>query len=89
MSGYQMRTTRMCETSNGIYWHADLTLDGRTVGHIEQDGHGGADKVTFQFIADREAWKNWVEDQFVGSEEDATFHLMAIEDAALVAEVTT
>jgi hypothetical protein len=77
---YTMKTTTMFEHSRGIFWSADLLLDGRKVGIIEQHGRGGADRVLIHTYDDRRAWARWVEDEFNCREEDATYALLCAEE---------
>jgi hypothetical protein len=76
--GYTMKTTGVFEHSHGVFWEADLLLDGRKIGRVEQEGRGGADSVW----VDAPYRKGWQEHcaLFAGGEERATYLLLCAEE---------
>ena len=51
-----MQTTRIVELRDGVYWEANLLLNGDKIGTILEEGNGGASKI---YIDDREQRKAW------------------------------
>jgi hypothetical protein len=78
MTTYKMQTTDCMEHSNGIAWTADLLADGVKIGIIEQDGHGGADRVYITDPANIKAWREFCATH--GGEEQTTYMLLCIEE---------
>ena len=78
---YELQTTAMMETWQGIAWTADLILDGEKVGMVENRGDGGCDIVRFDNTIGRKAWMAYVNERFEGDEELATADLLFQEDA--------
>lgn len=79
---YTMRTRDAMQMSSGVAWTADLIdPDGVTVGDIEQEGHGGSDRVDVFDRTHYDAWKQAVMHSYGKfDEEAATAWLMAKED---------
>lgn len=77
---WHIKTTKIMEHSRGIYWLADLMLDGVKVGTVEQMGRGGADEVQ---IADKSVMRLWRDHcNQMGGEEEATYALLLQEEGA-------
>jgi hypothetical protein len=81
---YTMQTTATMMHTGGCAWTADLRMHGIKVGHIEQDGRGGADVVRLFNPGGRKDWDHYVTAAFDGNEEEATFWLLLQEDALSV-----
>jgi hypothetical protein len=77
MTTYEMQTTACMEHSQGIAWTANLLADGVKIGTIEQDGHGGADRVYITDPANMKPWREFCD--IHGGEEQTTYMLMCIE----------
>lgn len=78
-SRYALNTTAVMEHSHGVAWTADLLIDGRKIGTVEQLGNGGADMVHILDQGDRDAWATHCADT-PGGEEEATYLLLCAED---------
>lgn len=77
---YEMRTTGILEHSNGVAWTADLFREGVKIGTIEQEGHGGADRVFIRDLNEMGTWRMYVDAAFAKNEEDATYFLLCKEE---------
>ena len=77
---YEIRTTGMLEHSSGIAWTAELFREGVKIGTVEQEGHGGADRVFISDLNQMGIWRMYVDAAFAKNEEAATFWLMCKED---------
>ena len=57
MSKYEMQTTRIVELRDGVYWEANLLLNGDKIGTILEEGNGGASKIYIDDGEERKAWE--------------------------------
>jgi hypothetical protein len=78
---YTMQTTKIFETTRGIYWKAHLLREGVKVGIIEQEGRGGADRVIIDDPEERAAWQQHCKTK--GGEELAAYALLIAETELL------
>lgn len=81
---YALTTESMVEMSFGVVWEGVITVDGRTVGTVEDRGDGGGTWPTFANRDDRLAWEAWLSVAYPhvdgDASEEAVAHLMFIED---------
>ncbi len=52
-----MQTTRIVELRDGVYWEANLLLNGDKIGTILEEGNGGASKIDIDDREQRKAWE--------------------------------
>jgi hypothetical protein len=77
MSQYTMQTTKMFGVRDGVYWEANLLLDGNKIGTILQEGRGGADRITIYDKDQRRAWQQYCSEN--GGEERVSYNMMMYE----------
>jgi len=80
---YSMKTQDVFEHSRGIAWTAILYRENEKVGFIEQDGTGGADRISFYNQLEEAKWNEKVEEAFSGNSEAASFYLLVQEEETL------
>jgi len=80
---YSMKTQDVFEHSRGVAWTATLYCGTEKVGFIEQDGTGGADRISFYNQLEEAKWNEKVEEAFSGNHESASFYLLVQEEEKL------
>ena len=85
-ANFDMHTTRIVELRHGVYWEADLLMDGVVIGTIIQHGNGGADQVLIANRDNSEAWDDYCASN--GGQERALYDML-VRECQLTTEGST